>query len=66
MNATLEKTKCAWIRDPDAPISQPALGTFTCACGQKSAPRALDESAGDWNCICGRSWNWKGFKTEGK
>jgi len=65
MNATLEKTKCAWIRDPAAPIGQPALGTFTRACGVKSAPRRLLSCEGDWRCACGRVWTWRGWKREG-
>jgi len=31
-------TKLAWVRDPNVPQGQPALGTFTCPCGGVIGP----------------------------
>ena len=66
------KTKLAWIRDPDVPQGQPALGTFTCPCGEKIGPvpfagvgavLGMEPVTNDtiYTCSCGLSWDGRGW-----
>ena len=61
MDVTTRTTKLAWIRDPDVPAGQPALGRFNCPCGTKiegvsfGAPRD-HQCAGCGNVYDARGW----------
>lgn len=44
--------KVAWIRDPNAPIGQPATGHLHCPCGNAPESR-FEESNGNVECACG-------------
>jgi hypothetical protein len=52
-------TKVAWIRDPDAPAGQPALGSFRCICGGKI--EGVEFGGPDRSCTCGRTYDGRGW-----
>lgn len=58
--STAALTKVAWIRDPNAPVGQPATGRLNCPCGNAPESR-LEHSQGDVECACGTIYSYNGW-----
>ena len=57
---TIRQTKAAWIRNPDVPPGQPALGHFDCPCG--SQVNDVEFGAPDRACgSCGQVFDGHGW-----
>ena len=56
-------TKLAWIRDPNVPAGQPALGSFSCVCGNTISGVSFG-SAETHQCTCGRVWDGHGWAVQ--
>jgi hypothetical protein len=53
-------TKLAWIRDPNVPAGQSALGQFDCPCG--TAITEVEFGGPSHTCgSCGRTWDGRGW-----
>ena len=60
MNVTTQTTKLAWIRDPNVPAGQPALGRFDCVCGNTITD--VEFAGPDNQCSqCSRVWDGRGW-----
>lgn len=60
MNATTQKLKAAWIRNPDVPAGQSAKGRLNCSCG--NAPETdYAPQQGNIRCGCGLLYTWDGW-----
>lgn len=59
MSVSTKFTKLAWIRDPDVPAGQPALGRFDCPCG--NTIHGVEFGGQAVTCSCGRTWDGRGW-----